>query len=264
MRIFNVLFVLFLVIGLGCQNKKAGPVAAAVPVPANATVDPSIINEDAQGLSPNIYYVPIVETKSLSCGEDQIKSIKNAKGQTMAQVCEIAYKACVAQGTCLLKESRGLRLINFTTRRGKIPVFTDKTKKECPYGLGNKSICLDPFYTIAADLNFYKTGDVIFIPTVRGVVLPNRETHDGYFIVRDSAESLTSEKRFDFFIGFTTSASEPNIFKDLGLMNEKNKFKFEKVPDSIAVKVRKNRAYPKITRKQQAEAAEFLKSAIAK
>lgn len=34
-------------------------------------------------------------------------------------------------------------------------------------------MCLDPYFTVAADLNFYKLGDVIFVPQFVGEVMPD-------------------------------------------------------------------------------------------
>lgn len=250
--------ILFLVLfaSLACQKRKGNPVIVDVPTAAPQSAGKTV--EDKNGLSPSLYFVPILNVKNLECGSDQLQPIKNIQGDTIAQMCDGDYKICVQQGTCLLSEKGGLRMINFTTRRGKIPLFSDKIKRECPYGLGVKDICLDPYHTISADLSFYKLGEVIFIPSVRGMQLPGGETHDGYFIVRDSGSNLKSDKRFDFFTGFDSGDAADNIFKKLGLDDKENRFKFEKVSDEIASKVRMKRNYPKINRRQLQEATESL------
>tara|TARA_B110001454_G_scaffold219200_1_gene251834 strand:+ start:59182 stop:59922 length:741 start_codon:yes stop_codon:yes gene_type:complete len=246
---------------MACQKRKAAPVNVAVP---DVAAEQGHVNEDPNGLSPTLYFVPVLNSKKIECRGDDVKSIKNAKGQTIARVCEADYKVCVMQGTCLLSENRGMRIVTFTTRRGKVPTFSENSKKECPYGLGVKDICLDPYYTVAADLNFHKLGDVIFIPSVRGVQLPNGEIHDGYFVVRDSGSAIKSEKRFDFFTGFDKDTDTSNVFKKLGLDAKENRFKHEKASEEIAVKVRAKRNYPKINKKQLAEANAFIKSAMAR
>jgi len=222
------------------------------------------VNEDPNGIAPTIYFVPILNVKKAECRGEDLKQIKNVKGETIARVCDSDYKVCVQQGTCLLSETGGIRIVNFTTRRGKVPAFSKNIKKECPYGLGEKDICLDPYYTVAADLNFHKLGDVIFVSSVRGLQLPNGETHDGYFIVRDSGSGVKSETRFDFFTGFDSDAETSNVFKKLGLDDKANRFKHQKASDDIATKVRTKRNYPKINKKQLAEANAFIKSAMAK
>lgn len=260
LRLF--IFLLVIVVGLGCQKRKASAVMRAGQ--PDVTQEQANIIEDPNGLSPAIYFIPILDVKRVECRDDEKQPIKNIQGQTITQVCEADYRLCVKQGTCLLNEPRGMRIINFTTRRGKIPLFSDKIKKECPYGLGIKDVCLDPYYTIAGDMKFHKLGDVIYVPTARGMQLPNGDTHDGYFVIRDSGSNLKSDKRFDFFTGFDHDTEASNVFKKMGLDNKENRFKYEKAPESIAAKVRAKRNYPKLNRKQLAEANVFIKKTMSK
>lgn len=265
--------VLFLVAGLSlfflsCRGKRGAVYRQPM---ASATSDNSARTtiEGADGLTPGLYFLPIINVKNLSCDSADIRSIQNSAKRTIARLCHSDYKTCVKQGVCLLQESAGLRMINFPTRRGSTPSsISDKMKRECPYGLGVKDVCLDPYYTIAADLKFYKLGDVVFIPSVRGLKLPNGDVHEGYFVVRDSAsktatlDKKSADKYFDFFIGFDSDADSDNAFKKLGLSNRKNHFKFQAVPDDVAAQVRRKRGYPKINRKQRDEAARFLKQTL--
>ncbi len=233
---------------MGCQKKSLGtkvvPVAASAPQEkvSTASVD------DADGLAPALYYVPVVDVKNLNCEADKVQTVKNVRGEPIAQVCSEAYKSCLKQGTCLLNQANGLRLISFTTRRDTIPLFSDQLKRECPYGLGLKDICLDPYHTVAANLNHYNLGDVIYVPSISGVKLPDGEIHDGYFIVRDSGTNLKTEKRFDFFTGFDRNDS--NEFKRLGFEDFNNRFKFEIASQDKSNEIRKLRNYPKLNSKQ--------------
>lgn len=262
----RVLFIyLFLFVGLtSCQKRKAAPIIVKqeVEIPP-LPVEKKDLIEDPNGIVPLLYFVPVLNVIDRDCGDEKREPIKNIRGQTLVEVCESDFKLCLSQGTCLLNEKGGMRMINFTTRRGKVPLFTDKIKKECPYGLGLKDICLDPYYTVAADLNFHKLGDVIFVPSVRGITLPNGDIHDGYFVVRDSGSNLKEDVRFDFFTGFEDIKSENNVFRKLGLYTKDNRFRFQKVTDENATKVRVKRNYPKLTKKQVAEASSFFKKAMA-
>ena len=60
-------------------------------------------------------------------------------------------------------------------------------------------MCLDPYYSVAADLDIYKLGTVVYVPSFVGVLLPSGVNHDGYFVVRDSGSSIKGYGRFDFF-----------------------------------------------------------------
>lgn len=258
-------FLLILIFTLiSCQKRKAAPIVVKkeVEIPQVVEEKKQLI-EDPNGLVPSLYYIPVLDVKKLDCGSEKKEPIKNIQGQILANVCESDYKNCVSQGTCLLNEKGGLKIINFTTRRGKVPLFTDKIKKECPYGLGLKDICLDPYYTAAGDLRFHELGDVIFVPSARGIKLPNGDTHDGYFIIRDSGSNLKENVRFDFFTGFDDIKNDENIFHKVGLYDKKNRFKFEKVSGEYATKVRVKRNYPKLNKKQLLEAGAFMKKTMA-
>ena len=141
-----VLLFFVLLNSLACQKRKGDAVVIDVPVAASKSSSKTIgkIIEDKNGIAPSLYFVPILNLKNIECGADQLQPIKNIQGDTIAQMCDADYKVCIEQGTCLLSDKAGLRMINFTTRRGKIPLFSNKIKKECPYGLGLKDICLDP------------------------------------------------------------------------------------------------------------------------
>lgn len=259
------IFALVIIVGIGCQKRKAAPVLRANAPEVNQE-QAHIILEDPNGLSPALYFIPILDVKrvDVDCRDNEKQPIKNIQGQTITEVCESDYRMCVKQGTCMLNEARGMRIINFATRRGKVSLVSDKIKKECPYGLGFKDVCLDPYYTVAADLKFHKLGDVIYVPSARGTKLPNGDTHEGYFIVRDSGSNLKSEKRFDFFTGFDHDTDASNIFKKIGLDTSENRFKYEKAPEAIAAKIRTKRNYPKLNRKQIAEANIIIKRTMSK
>lgn len=253
LTLITVLTALF----LGCREKK-DPVYPK-PVLAPVSEEEKHVVEDANGVIPGLYYLPILEGKKLACEKQNARPIKNSDRQIIAYLCEDEHKICVKQGTCLLSEANGLRMINFNSRRAAAPVYSEKTKRECPYGLGYKDVCLDPYHTISANFRFHRLGEVIYIPSVRGLKLPNGETHEGYFIVRDSAAHLGTAQEMDFFTGFDNEIEATNVFRKLGLGDNKNRFIYQKAPDDIASLVRRKRSYPKITRKQRDEAGEFLK-----
>ncbi|MBL7545701.1 MAG: hypothetical protein JNL11_17915 [Bdellovibrionaceae bacterium] len=261
LRFFLIFFSVCILL-ISCQKRKAAAVFVKPEIEAAKSEEKKNKVEDPNGIVPALYYIPILNVKRLNCQGQRKESIKNIRGQTLAEVCESDYKTCIDQGACLLNEKGGLRMINFAARRGKAPLFSDKIKKECPFGLGMKDICLDPYYTVAGDLNFHKLGDVIFIPSVRGVALPNGETHDGYFVVRDSGVNLKSGARFDFFTGFDDIKDEGNVFRRLGLDNKENRFRFEKVSGEYATQVRVKHNYPKLNKKRLREASKVLKKSM--
>jgi len=54
-----------------------------------------------------------------------------------------------------------------------------------PDGLGAKTYGLVPYRTIAVKSGGMKLGTVLYIPSARGLKLPNGKKHDGYFFVAD-------------------------------------------------------------------------------
>lgn len=66
-------------------------------------------------------------------------------------------------------------------------------------------------------LKIYNLGDVVYLPLVKGTVLPNGDIHDGYFIVRDAGGAINGHGRFDFFTGFFTTKHPENSFTKIKL-----------------------------------------------
>ncbi|MNL04001.1 hypothetical protein D3C87_1245580 [compost metagenome] len=111
-----------------------------------------------------------------------------------------------------------------------------------------RNSCLDPYYTVAADLTIYKSGDVIFVPKVVGIKLPTGETHDGFFIVRDRGAAILGPFRFDFFTGFEGIRDMANILARMGFGNKKNSFDFRMATPEEAQIIRERQGYPGIKR----------------
>ncbi len=66
-------------------------------------------------------------------------------------------------------------------------------------GLGAKTYGLVPYRTIAVKSGTMKLGTVVYIPSARGLRLPNGKKHDGYFFVADSGAMQSSQ--IDLYTG---------------------------------------------------------------
>lgn len=210
-------------------------------------------------LSPTIYFIELIKIHEQKC--ETKKTIYDINSKPMLQVCPNLYKKCVIEGTCALLNAEDMNhnqdwensnsvhdidLINYIKLKNGVPLFQKVDTARCPYGYGVKGMCLDPFYTIAADLVYHRPGDVIFVPKVVGTVLPNGERHSGFFIVRDKGGAIKGAERFDFFTGFLDYRHSDNPFTKLGLNDKKNKIEFKKVTGIEAESIRKQRNYPLI------------------
>jgi 3D (Asp-Asp-Asp) domain-containing protein len=76
-------------------------------------------------------------------------------------------------------------------------------------GLGAKTYGLVPYRTIAVKAGGFRLGTVLYIPSARGLRLPNGKRHDGYFFVADIGAMQSSQ--IDLFTG-----SSPLAWKILG------------------------------------------------
>lgn len=213
-------------------------------------------------LTPTIYYIKTIDPNQ-SC--DSKKSIYSVEGKVIATVCKEAYNHCVIEGTCaLLKKgtktqltdelssgssaapSVDFQVINYIKMKDGRPVFSVVDEDKCPWGLGVSAICLDPYFTVAADLKFHKAGDVIFVDKLKGTKLPTGEIHDGFLIVRDKGGAIDGKDRFDFYTGILPYRDERNPFTALGLNSKNNRFEYRNATTAEAEQVRKARNYPRI------------------
>jgi 3D (Asp-Asp-Asp) domain-containing protein len=83
-------------------------------------------------------------------------------------------------------------------------------------GLGAKPYGLVPYRTIAVKRNRLKLGTVLYIPSARGLKLPNGHKHDGYFFVADTGALQTSQ--IDLYTGL-----KPLKWKILGSGTKRSK-----------------------------------------
>ncbi len=74
------------------------------------------------------------------------------------------------QGSCSVIQDGKKHNFNVIGRTsGQDRFFEIEKNDDCQYGYGVQSSCLDPYYTLAADLTIYKPGEVIFVPGRRRV-----------------------------------------------------------------------------------------------
>ena len=253
MRNFCKMIILVLQIGAftACEGWAASTEESPTSVGAQKT------NEEQ--LKPTIYYIKMLNLNK-KCSSK--KTIYNELGKAIVQVCPTQYKLCVIEGTCALSkdaspeeefvtvnpieesEHASVPLINYYKTQNGRHLFVKVNQNRCPFGYGARGLCLDPFYTIAADLTIHKLGDVIFVPSVKGLKLPNGEVHDGHFIVRDKGGAIKGRNRFDFFTSYFTSRNLSNPLLALNLGNPNARVKFQWVRGALAESVRESRRYP--------------------
>lgn len=100
----------------------------------------------------------------------------------------------------------------------RVLTYTGKIRSlgSCQTAVGAAGKCLKPYISVAADPRYYSMGDIIQMPSMKGVVisLPNGKTmiHPGYFIVEDTGGAIKGPNRFDFFTGSAGLLNKQNAF----------------------------------------------------
>jgi hypothetical protein len=195
-------------------------------------------------ITPTIYFKALFHEANDHCAEIDRKPLLSRDGKELIRLCPEAIAGCSLQGSCMVIKDGQMRSFNFHTRLNGADRFFEFETSECPYGLGVQSICLDPFYTVAADLEIYKPGTVIFMPDLVGLELPGKRKHDGFLIVRDRGGGIKGKGRFDFFTGYYHWRNQKNPFRRLELQSKETDLKFFVVNSRSAEKLRQKRGYP--------------------
>lgn len=201
---------------------------------------------DASFLNPTIYYKPTIHLDRSKCEAADLVDMKTPDDKLLATLCKADFNRCVMQGSCfIVGADQVMRSFNYHARGpDTVPRFVEVDLRRCPYGYGMRNACLDPYYTVAADLKIYKMGDVIFVPRLVGVQMPDGEKHDGFLIVRDAGGGIQGANRFDFFTGFYNFIDRENTMARLGFADKTNSFEFRRASESEAASVRDRRGYP--------------------
>ncbi|UOE99871.1 3D domain-containing protein [Bdellovibrio reynosensis] len=201
-------------------------------------------HSDGKEMVPTIYYKPTINQKSSQCTADDLRDLLSPEGESLVTLCQKDFDLCLLQGSCFVDNGKEVISYNYHSIKDSVPRFIPVDLKVCPFGYGVRSSCLDPYFSVAADLKYYKPGDVIFIPRLEGAVLPNREVHDGFMIVRDSGGGVLGQHRFDFFTGFFDHRSRQNTLARLGFGDPKNRFEYRMATEAESQAVRTKRNYP--------------------
>lgn len=208
-------------------------------------------------LSPTIYFKAIIDEADAkyACNEADKISVIQYQGKEIAKLCPKTYAQCKLEGSCAVTQGNQRIPLNVRGEQdalgGRI-AFDIIDVKRCPFGYGVQGSCLDPYYTVAADLSIYKPGDVIFVPDLVGIDMGNGEKHHGFFIIRDRGYKILGRGRFDFFTGYDKDTDSKNLFKKFKLGDVKTKMKYYLVknPSKLNKFIKGMRNYPHLKRSQ--------------
>lgn len=198
-------------------------------------------------LTPTIYYRPVFDSDSLICSGDSLTRVRDLKGNVLALLCQNQIANCAMQGSCTVLFKKQEVNLAFQAKKDSQIFLKKQNLGDCRFGIGARDVCVDPYFSVAADPAFYPSGTVIFVPRVRGIELPTGETHDGFFIVRDEGGGIKGLDRFDFFSGYEDAKTKKNPFVKLGLGDPSFRFAYAVVKDrDLAKEFRRFRNFPKL------------------
>lgn len=185
-------------------------------------------------LVSTIYYSPVFDEDTMSCQESVRVPMRDMKGNNIMDVCPKTHSACGYQGSCVIKKNKVQQVWNVVDRIGGEDRFAPVSAR-CKFGYGvhdkknRRSFCLQPYVTIAADLDIYSPGDVIFVPKARNLELPSGRRHDGYFLVADAGRLIKGKGRFDFFSGHQHWKDLQNPLAKIGLNSKTSDLEYHRV-----------------------------------
>ncbi|QLY24067.1 3D domain-containing protein [Bdellovibrio sp. KM01] len=227
----------------------------AETTPTHGTVSEEQINKDRPAaadvkgtakLTPTVYFFPVFDEDKKSCPDSEKVTLHGQGGKALIRVCKKNSMACGLQGSCSIKQKGKIRMLNILARIKGQNRYFEINREECKYGYGDRTVCLDPFHTLAADLTVYKLGEVIYIPSIIGLILPDGTMHDGYFIIRDKGSGINGRGRFDFYSGFVPWYEKMNPFNRIGLADKNTAVPYMRITGAKAKEIQARRAYPRI------------------
>lgn len=102
------------------------------------------------------------------------------------------------EGSGILRDGR---VINYdgACSYGVGTCFTQLDPREHPLGKGGQQRALLPFKSVAVDPRFVPLGTTLYLPELRGLVLPDGTTHDGCVRADDTGGNIRRHE-LDFFV----------------------------------------------------------------
>ncbi|MBC7743063.1 MAG: hypothetical protein H7061_12755 [Bdellovibrionaceae bacterium] len=213
-----------------------------------ATEDYVVLTEEQAKIyiTPTIYNISVHNGTNAECPVSDLRDVKSPKGIVLAKVCASFLKKCILQGSCKVLVGDSFQLLHYSEKVNGEFRFSKVDESICRYSYGVHGVCVDPFYSVAADLSIYESGTVVFIPAAVGIILPDGAIHDGHFIVRDSGSKILGYGRFDFFTGYNQLDQATNPLVKLGLAWKGTHLPYYLITGDKAREVLNSRYYPSI------------------
>jgi len=201
---------------------------------------------ESGSVKPTVYYSPKIDEDESTCPKGSRVSLRDAAGTAIVTVCQRTRNICLMEGACEITQDKHVYALNYSGERNGRSVYVPIPQDGCRFGFGVRESCLDPYYTLAADLTKYSPGDVIYVPAVVGLEMPNGSKHNGFFIIRDKGRRIRGRGRFDFFTGFLNWRDGQNPFSRIGISDQNTHIPYYQVTGPRADQIRAQRAFPQL------------------
>ena len=167
--------------------------------PARAADPPA---ERKVGRALLTFYWIVDETSSRYDGKRDT-DLRDSRGRVIAKTHANFRKDVVMEGTGWLRDGRTIRF--HKTVRGEHRFRVIKSR----YGITASGCPAEPYRTVAVDPRFVKLGSKIYIPQLKGTVLPDGTKHDGIFVAQD--RGAFKGAHVDVFVGLGPRSTRPFI-----------------------------------------------------
>jgi 3D (Asp-Asp-Asp) domain-containing protein len=162
-------------------------------------------HKDAKAL---LTFYWIIDESSSRYGGKQVAELRDVRGHLIARTSRKFRKALVMEGSGWLRDGR---VVMYDRKVGGEHRFRLTPSK---YGFTVTGCALVPYRTVAVDPHVIRLGSTIYIPQLKGAVLPDGTTHDGMFIATDRGHFRG--RHIDIFVGAGHRGSAPFIRKGYG------------------------------------------------
>jgi 3D (Asp-Asp-Asp) domain-containing protein len=134
-----------------------------------------------------------------TCAEPDT-DLATCDGEVIARVCLDFAEAARLEGTARLEDGRMIN-VGGCSCSGGFSCFVVLDQDLYPWGMGNRSNALVPFYSVATDVDVIPSGTVLYSPEIDGIELPEDAgggIHDGCLRADDVGGGI-SGMHIDFF-----------------------------------------------------------------
>ena len=148
------------------------------------------------------FYWIVDESSSRYDGKRET-AMRDARGKVLARVHARFRKDVVMEGTGWLRDGRTVRYDRKVGGEHRFRITKSR------YGRTARGCPADPYRTVAVDPRFVKLGSKIYIPELKGTILPDGSKHDGVFVANDRGAFRGAH--VDIFVGVGPRSTRPFI-----------------------------------------------------